>query len=86
MMDDKMCVGVVHDQLMARIGPDAYEQALEEDGVDEMNFTGRAMKGYVFVQEHALERESVLAKYVDLSIAFNPIAKSSKKKTSRKSS
>ena len=50
MMDDKMCVGVVHDQLMARIGPEAYEGALEEDGVDEMNFTGRAMKGYVFVQ------------------------------------
>lgn len=33
MVDDKMCLGVVHDEVMARIGVDAYEAALEKTGM-----------------------------------------------------
>ncbi len=80
MVDDKMCVGIVKNTLMARIGPDAYEAALEKEGVREMNFTGRAMKGYVFIQPEAVDREEELTYWVDLCLAFNPLAKSSKKK------
>ncbi len=80
MVDDKMCVGIVKNTLMARIGPDAYEAALEKEGVSEMNFTGRAMKGYVFIQPEAVDREEELIHWVDLCLAFNPLAKSSKKK------
>ena len=49
MVDDKMCAGIVKDELMARIHPDLYETALKRKGCKEMNFTGRPMKGYVFV-------------------------------------
>lgn len=80
MVDDKMCVGIVKDQLMARVGPDAYENCLERPGCNEMNFTGRAMKGYVFVDGEAIDKEDELLFYLDSSMAFNPEAKSSKKK------
>jgi TfoX/Sxy family transcriptional regulator of competence genes len=44
MVDNKMCLGIVKNTLMARIGPDAYEKALKKEGCKEMDFTGRAMK------------------------------------------
>jgi TfoX/Sxy family transcriptional regulator of competence genes len=80
MVDDKMCVGIVKENLMARIGPDAYEAALEKEGCNEMNFTGRPMKGYVFVEPHVIDLEEDLEYWVQLSLDFNPLAKSSKKK------
>ncbi|MGK0365202.1 MAG: TfoX/Sxy family transcriptional regulator of competence genes [Saprospiraceae bacterium] len=80
MVDDKMCVGIVKEELMARIGTDAYEDALQIQGAKEMNFTGRAMKGYVFVEEHALESDEGLAHWIQLALNFNPLAKASKKR------
>lgn len=80
MVDEKMCVGIVREELMARIGPDNYEEALEKDGVREMNFTGRSMKGYVFIDAEAIESDEQLAYWVARCIAFNPLAKASKKK------
>ena len=80
MVDDKMCVGIVKDTLMARIGPDKYEGALEKPGCNEMNFTGRPMKGYVFIDPEAIVDEDQLDYWVDLCLQFNPLAKSSKRK------
>ena len=80
MVDDKMCVGIVKDQLMARINPDIYDESLQKDGCNEMNFTGRAMKGFVFIDGFAIDNEEDLEYWVDLCLEFNPIAKSSKKK------
>lgn len=80
MVDDKMCVGIVKEELMARIGPDAYPEALEKNGVSEMNFTGRAMKGYVFISQEVLIDDDVLAYWLQLCLDFNPFAKASKKR------
>lgn len=80
MVDDKMCVGIVKENLMARIGPDAYEEALTKDGCKEMSFTGRPMKGYVYVEPHAVDMDKDLEYWVQLCLDFNPLAKSSKKK------
>jgi len=84
MVDEKMCVGVVGDELMARIGTDAYEQALQKEGCKEMNFTGRAMKGYVFLTEDATDLEEGLEYWLQLALDFNPLAKASKKKVKKK--
>ena len=83
MVDDKMCVGVVKDEMMCRIGNDAYEEALEKEGCRQMNFTGKEMKGYVFVSEESIKTHSDLDYWIQLCLAFNPIARSSKKKSSR---
>ncbi len=80
MVDDKMCLGVVNDDLMARVGPDNYEELLQKDGAREMDFTKRPMKGYVFVGPDGIDYEKDLEFWIDQCLAFNPIAKSSKNK------
>lgn len=80
MVDGKMCTGIVANKLMARIGPEAYETALKKKGATHMDFTGRAMKGYVFVKEGGIDKENDLKYWMDLAMAFNPLAKASKKK------
>jgi TfoX/Sxy family transcriptional regulator of competence genes len=80
MLNDKMCVGVVQDEMMCRIGPDAYEEALERKGCREMIFTGKPMKGYVFVNNEGMKTKKDFDYWVGLCVAFNKQAKSSKKK------
>jgi hypothetical protein len=80
MVDGKMCMGVVDDRLMARIDPEIYERSLAMEGCHEMNFTGRPMKGFVFVEPDAIDAEKDLKYWVELCLKFNPRAKRSKKK------
>src|SRR3954463_12944408 len=81
MVNDKMCIGVANDEMMCRIGPDSYEMALQKPGCREMVFTGKPMTGYVFVSEDAIRSKADLDYWIDLCLAFNVHAKSSKKKT-----
>lgn len=83
MVDDKMCVGIVKDDLMARIHPDIYEEALKREGCKEMNFTGRPMKGYVFISPEGTDMDTDLAYWIQLALDYNPLAKSSKKKSKK---
>lgn len=80
MVDDKMCVGVVRENLMARIDPDIYEKALEKNGCKPMEFTGRPMKGFVFVEPEGVDQDEELEWWIGLALDFNPRAKSSKRK------
>lgn len=79
MVDSKMCIGIVKGNLMARINPDIYESALQKKGCKEMNFTGRPMKGYVFVEPEGVDLDDELEYWIQLCLDFNPLAKSSKK-------
>ncbi len=83
MIDDKMCVGVVKDQLMARIDPDVYEDMLNQRGSREMDFTGRPMKGFLFIQPEGIDMDDDLEYWVDLCLEYNPKAKPSKRKRKR---
>lgn len=80
MLKGKMCVGVAGDDMMCRIGPAAHAAALERNGCREMDFTGRPMKGYVFVTEEGMKTKKDFAYWIDLCVAFNKEAKSSKKR------
>ena len=80
MVDDKMCIGVVKDELMARVHPDLYLSLLTKKGAQEMDFTGRPMKGYLFISPDGTDTEDQLEEWVQLCLDFNPLAKSSKKK------
>ena len=75
MVNGKTCVGVEKSRLMARIGPDAYDEALKRKGCRPMDFTGRPMRGLVFVELEGLESEKDLAFWLGLALAYNPIAK-----------
>ncbi len=78
MVDSKMCVGIVGGKLMARVGPEVYKEVLRKDGCNEMDFTGRPMVGYVFVEPHAVDMEEDLEYWINLCLEFNPKAKASK--------
>ncbi|MCB0531374.1 MAG: TfoX/Sxy family protein [Lewinellaceae bacterium] len=80
LVDDKMCIGVHEERLMARIDPEIYVDALSRKGCREMDFTGRTMKGFVFVDPEGTDTETELDGWVQLCLDFNPKAKSSKKK------
>jgi len=66
MLSGHMCCGVVGDTLMARIGPDQYEAALGRPHAHEMDFTGRSMKGFVYVDAVGLESDDDLNGWVAL--------------------
>lgn len=80
MVDDKMCVGINRDEIMARINPEIYEESLFKKGCKEMNFTGKPMKGFVFLTDEATDLDDDLYYWLQLALDFNPLAKSSKKK------
>jgi TfoX/Sxy family transcriptional regulator of competence genes len=80
MVNDKMCVGIVKDELMARIDPDIYETSLKREGARPMDFTGRSMKGFVFVGSNGLDLDQDLEAWIELALAYNPKAVSSRKK------
>jgi hypothetical protein len=80
MVDEKMCIGIVKNMLMARIGEEAYPEALTKNGVQPMDFTGRPMKGYVFIEPEGIDMDSDLSYWVQICLDFNPLAKSSKKR------
>jgi hypothetical protein len=81
LIDSKMCVGIVKDHLMARIGPEAYGAALTKPGCKPMDFTGRPMNGYVFVGAEGIAGDDDLSEWIQLCLNFNPQAKASKKKS-----
>lgn len=81
MVDDKMCVGVIKNELMARVGNEAYDELLKNQYAREMDFTKRPMNGYLYVEPEGIDREDDLIYWIDQCLAFNPKAKRSKKKT-----
>lgn len=86
MVDEKMACGLHYDKkkgtdlLMARIGPDATPEALEREHCHPMDFTGRPMKGYVFVTPQGYDLDDDLEYFMDRVLSFNPLAKASKKR------
>jgi TfoX/Sxy family transcriptional regulator of competence genes len=84
MVNDKMCVGVEKERLMVRLDPTKYDEAMEKEGCKQMDFTGKIMKGYVFVDIDALNTNKKLGYWITLALEYNKIAKASTKKTIKK--
>lgn len=80
MVNDKMCIGIVKDDLMCRIAPEALEEALEKNGCRMMDFSGKPMKSFVFVDESGMRTKAEFMYWVNLCLEYNPQAKASPKK------
>jgi TfoX/Sxy family transcriptional regulator of competence genes len=80
MYNDKMCVGVIKDEMMCRINPDIYESSVEKHGCRPMDFTGKPMKGWVLIEETGMSNQKDFEYWIGLALKFNKKAKSSKKK------
>jgi len=85
LVDDKMLMGLDQDKktkenrLMVRVGEEGWAEALRQLGCREMDFTGRPMKGFVYVYPEGFDMDDQLEFWIDLALAFNPKAKKSKK-------
>jgi TfoX/Sxy family transcriptional regulator of competence genes len=80
MYNDKMCVGIIKNELMCRIDPLLHEESVEKTGCRTMDFTKRPMRGYVMIEESGMKSQKDFSYWINLSIDFNKRAKSSKKK------
>ena len=80
MLNDKMCMGIIKDEMMCRIDPALHETEIEKRGCRTMDFTKRPMKGYVMIDETGMKTQQDFEHWINLCLAFNSKAKSSKKK------
>ncbi|MDP1862689.1 MAG: TfoX/Sxy family protein [Thiobacillus sp.] len=71
MVRGHMLVGIIGESLMARVGPDDYAAALSRTFVREMDFTGKPMKGYVYVAPAGYESDADLQSWVDRCLDYN---------------
>jgi len=84
MVNDKMALGVEQERLMVRLDPAKYDEVMEKEGCKPMDFTGKVMKGFVFVDIDVLSTKKKLDYWVQLALEYNKIAKASKKKAIKK--
>ena len=71
MVNGNMCCGITGEDLMLRLGPETADEVLREPNVRPMDFTGRPMKGYVYVAPPGLKVEADLRRWVRLARDFN---------------
>ena len=70
MLRGNMCVGVMGDDLILRLGPDRGPTALEEPGISVMDFTGRPMKAFVMAEPATIASDDDLRRWVGEAVAF----------------
>ena len=70
MIGGHMALGIVGEELMVRVGRDGYQRALGRAHAREMDFTGRSIKGFVFVEPAGIRTKRSLASWVALALAF----------------
>ncbi len=70
MLAGNMCCGVVRDTLMLRVGPVQYHEALQQPHAREMDFTGRAMKGMIYVDAPGFAEDSALEDWLARAVSF----------------
>jgi hypothetical protein len=70
MTSGNMCFGVVGEDLMVRVGPDKWEESLAMPFAREMDFTGRSMRGMVFVSSEGLGEDEGLHRWLEAGLEY----------------
>lgn len=70
LVQGNMCCGAVGNDLMVRVGPNAYERALTRRHVREMDFTGRPLRGMVYVGPRGVRTAEQLQSWVEQGLKF----------------
>ncbi len=74
MIGEKMAIGVLQSDLMVRVGPDTHDDALRRKGARPMDFTGRPMRGFLFVGPEGHRTRAALVRWVNLALTYNRVA------------
>jgi len=69
MVAGKMACGVVHEELMVRVGPHGHDSALAEPHTRPMDFTGRPMRGMIYIDPEGIASDGDLARWLDRAVS-----------------
>jgi hypothetical protein len=70
LLGGNMCCGITGEQLMLRVGSERYEEALARPHAREMDFTGRALRGMVYVDGEGIGSDAALEGWLTVAVAF----------------
>ncbi len=70
LMNGNLLVGVWKDSLIARVGRDAYEAALQEEHVRVFDVTGRPMTGWVIIEPDGIDSDHQLKHWIEQATLF----------------
>ena len=70
MLQGNMACGVNKDDLIVRVGPERYEEAVIRPHAKEFDMTGRPMKGWVVVTPPGYENDEDLESWVGEGVDF----------------
>ena len=70
MVSGNMCCGVLGEDLMARVGPGRYTSVLQLPHARPMDFTGKPLKGFVYVGHEGIASDDDLAVWVGRCLEF----------------
>jgi TfoX/Sxy family transcriptional regulator of competence genes len=65
-----MCCGVIGEDLIVRLDPDEAAEVAGEDGARPFDFTGRPMKGWLYVGPEATGEDADLERWVRRAEAY----------------
>ncbi len=82
MVDGKMCCGVLQDNLVLRVSAQDYEESLTHPNSRPMDFTGRPMKGFLYISSDGYQHQQDLQTWLAKGLAY--VDASPQKGTSRK--
>lgn len=80
MLNDKFCIRIRDNELLCRIDPALYEEALEKKGCHEWIYKGKPLKGWVTVDEEGIKNKKDFDYWINLVVSFNTQAKAAKRK------
>jgi TfoX/Sxy family transcriptional regulator of competence genes len=80
MVNGKLCVSAGDNELMFRFDPALHESLVQQQGCREMMRNGKAIKGYLYVNDACLTSEKALRYWITLALDFNKKAKRTKKR------
>ncbi|MGH9991440.1 MAG: TfoX/Sxy family protein [Nitrososphaera sp.] len=70
LLNGRMCFGVQKDDLIVRVGAEDYEGALALPHARPMDFTGRAITGFVYVDSKGWSKDAALKKWLDMAVGY----------------
>lgn len=70
MVSRHMCCGILENRLMARVGPEQYEECLLNEYAQPMDFTGKPMKGMLYIEPGGLQSDEDFKGWVDTCLNF----------------
>jgi len=70
LVNGNMAFGLVNDDLMIRVGPESYENMLAQPNVRKMDFTGKPLKGFLYVGTKGTDTDKDLRNWVSKGIEF----------------